>query len=66
MVDLTLLKEAINNLVPHDEVNYTVNSWSEYISTVESAKTILNKSDASKDEVNAAVESLKSIDDKLV
>lgn len=66
LVDLTLLKEAINNLVPHDEVNYTVNSWSEYISTVESAKTILNKSDASKDEVNAAVESLKSIDDKLV
>lgn len=66
LVDLTLLKEVINNLGSHDEVNYTANSWGEYIQTVESAKSILNKSDATKDEVNAAIESLKSIDDKLV
>ncbi|GAA0084811.1 hypothetical protein UT300007_12500 [Clostridium sp. CTA-7] len=66
LVDLTILKEKIKNLPNYDQVNYTINSWNEYMSVVEEAKAVLNKSDSSKEEVNKAVEDLRDIDNKLV
>lgn len=64
--DKTKLKEAVEIAGLKKEADYTPESWSEYQKAVGEAQKILDKEDATQEEVDAQIEVLKAAVEKLV
>lgn len=64
--DKTKLKEAVEIAGLKKEADYTPESWSEYQKAVGEAQKILDKEDATQEEVDAQIEALKAAVEKLV
>ena len=59
------MRKAIADL-NYDEVNYTAKSYEEYEALVKAAEDVLKKADATKNEVEKAIESLSKENVKKV
>lgn len=64
--DKKKLKEAVEIAGLKKEADYTPESWSEYQKAVGEAQKILDKEDATQEEVDAQIEALKAAVEKLV
>ena len=64
-VDKTELENAVNDASKIDSKDYTADSFSKLQDALVSAKTVLNNKNASQDEVNNALNALKSAKDQL-
>lgn len=64
-VDKTELENAVNDASKIDSTDYTADSFSKLQDALVAAKTVLNNKNASQDEVNNALNALKSAKDQL-
>ena len=64
-VDKTELENAVNDASKIDSTDYTADSFSKLQDALIAAKTVLNNKNASQDEVNNALNALKSAKDQL-